>query len=126
MDSNIIKFRLSPELLELLESVKHSDESLHQTARRILESSLKGSTQPGHTEPETVHKQQEDGTQAGHTEPETVHNKPDNGTQLGHKNTDSINEIVQQKLEAIESDLYSRLSDQLNGLLETRLGELLA
>jgi hypothetical protein len=105
MDSNIIKFRLTPEVLQLLESVKDGDESLHQTAKRILESSLKVSTQ------------------AGHSEDTAIHNTFVESTQLEHNGTQSIDEVVQQKIEELESDLYSRLTDQLNGLLDTRLGE---
>jgi hypothetical protein len=108
MDSNIIKFRLTPELLELLESAKDGDESLHQAARRILESSLKDSTQSGHTKDTTVH--------SGIVE----------STQLGHNSTQGIDEVVQQKIEELESDLYSRIVDQLNGLLDKRLGESVA
>jgi hypothetical protein len=108
MDSNIIKFRLTPELLELLESAKDGDESLHQTAKRILESSLKC------------------GTQAVHSKDTTVHSSIVESTQLEHNGTQSIDEVVEQKIEEIESDLYSRLSDQLNGLLDKRLGELQA
>jgi molecular chaperone DnaK (HSP70) len=104
MDSNIIKFRLSPELLELLESVKDSDESLHQAARRILESSLKVRTQLGHTEQEVVHREQEESTQLRHSR-------------------DEINEVVREKIEELESDLYSRIVDQVSGLIEVRLGE---
>jgi hypothetical protein len=105
MDSNIIKFRLTPELLELLESAKDGDESLHQTAKRILESSLKDSTQSGHTEQEVVHREQEDGTQSGHS------------------NTDNQ---IEERLKEIKADLYSELTDQLNGLIEVRLGESVA
>ncbi len=105
MDSNIIKFRLTPEVLQLLESVKDGDESLHQTAKRILESSLKVSTQ------------------VGHSKDTAVHNTFVESTQLGHSSTQDVSEVVQQKIEELESDLYTRLSDQLNGLLDTRLGE---
>jgi hypothetical protein len=41
MDSNIIKFRLSPEFLQVLESAKLGEDSLHQTAKCILEEALK-------------------------------------------------------------------------------------
>ncbi len=105
LDSNIIKFRLTPEVLQLLESVKDGDESLHQTAKRILESSLKVSTQVGHSKDTGIHST-------------FVEN-----TQSGHSSTQDVSEVVQQKIEELESDLYTRLSDQLNGLLDTRLGE---
>jgi phosphoenolpyruvate-protein kinase (PTS system EI component) len=102
MDSNIIKFRLSSEFLQLLESAKLSEESLHQTAKYILEEALKSRIQ------------------------NTVHS-----TQLGYKTqyterTQDIAEVVQQKIEELESDLYRRLSDQLNRLLDARLGEFAA
>lgn len=105
MDSNIIKFRLSPDFLQLLESARNEDESLHQVAKRILESSLKGSTQPGHIEQEAAHRKQEE------------------STQLGHSNTDNQ---IEERLKEIKADLYSELTDQLNGLIEVRLGESVA
>lgn len=68
MDSNIIKFRLSPDFLQLLESARSEDESLHQVAKRILENSLNNGTQLQDTlEVKTVHTQQVNGTQSQDT-----------------------------------------------------------
>jgi len=50
MDSNIIKFRLSQEFMNLLENSRQEGESLHQVAKRLLEGTLKGTHSP-----DTVH-----------------------------------------------------------------------
>lgn len=53
-----------------------------------------------------------------------------NGNQItaisNQSNQLDYQEIIERKIEELESDLYSRLSNQLNELLETRLGESVA
>ncbi|HEY9691449.1 MAG TPA: hypothetical protein V6D15_04555 [Oculatellaceae cyanobacterium] len=89
MDSNIIKFRLSPDLLQRLNSARNENESLHQVAKRILENGLKN------------------GTQSEHTEAKVVHIQPANGTQ------------IQDTLEDIKAELKTEVIGEVKELLAT-------
>jgi hypothetical protein len=119
MDSNIIKFRLSPEVLWLLESARNDDESLHQTAKRILESNLKTGTQTGHTEQvsstQTGYTEQVSGTQIGHTEAEAVHTEQVSGTQLEDTTEDIRTELKSEinKVRELLANYQEEISKKL-------------
>ena len=104
MDSNIIKFRLSPDFLQLLESAKNGDESLHQVARRILESNLKSGTQLGHAQAELVHNEQIISTQLQDTIRDTTFD-PD---------------VLKQQL---KDELRSELVGEINEAMKVNLAD---
>jgi hypothetical protein len=109
--SNAFSFRLSAAETEWVKLQALPGETQHQTAQRLIRQLYTDSVNSVDNLNLTVDKT-----------PVAVYNN--------HSDVDSVTDIVdsriQQKVEELESDLYSRLSDQLNGLLETRLGESVA
>jgi hypothetical protein len=104
MDSNIIKFRLSPDFLQLLESTRNEDESLHQVAKRILENNLKNGTQNQDTAK----------AEAGHTEKIS-------GTQSHDHDTTFDPDVLKEQLKA---ELREELAGSLNELVKINLDEI--
>lgn len=106
MDSNIIKFRLSPNFINALETIKKEGESLHQVAKRILESSLDSRTQQqdtvdtktGHTQ--TVVRTQEQDTTF---DPDVL--KEQLKAELREELVGEINEVVKINLEVAKDAL---------------------
>lgn len=120
MDSNIIKFRLSPEDLEMLESVRSDNESFHQVAKRILKTALKYGTQLGH---DTGHSNQDNGTH----QQDTGHSNQDNGThQQDTVHNDFDPDIFKEQLKAeLREELVSEINEVVKANLDNAKAELL-
>ncbi len=97
MASNAFSFRLSPSETDWVLNQALDGETQHQTAQRLIRQLYQQSQ--GYIKTESTVSQQ------------PVYNTTDT--------VDSLDE----RLKEIKADLYSELTDQLNGLIEVRLGE---
>jgi hypothetical protein len=98
MASNAFSFRLSPSETDWVLSQALDGETQHQTAQRLIRQLYQQSQ--GHTKTESTASQQ------------PVYNTDD-----------SVDSRVEERLKEIKADLYNELADQIQGLIEVRLGE---
>jgi hypothetical protein len=100
MASNAFSFRLSPTETDWILKQALDGETQHQTAQRLIRQLYQQSQ--GITEKESTVSQH-----------------------LVYNTADTVDSL-EERLVEIKADLYNELADQLNGLIEVRLGESVA
>ena len=110
MAGTLIQFRLSDAEIEALSAFQQEGESLSLAFKRI------GLDVISSNQGELFSNQSVISNQGGST---SNHSSSDS-------NRADYRDIIKQEVAELESDIYTRLADQLNGLLDTRLGEFVA